>query len=196
MKPERNCAPSFRQPEQLQPEQLSRAEQLPGRCTPGADPPARAEAADPARVRRAALNGTLIAMTEYRGECLCGAVRYVIEAGEPAGMYLCHCSRCRKETGTIHGANVFFPVGELRFERGEANLTAYALAGTRKARLFCTTCGSPMPRETPEGRLILPAGSLDDSTLVRPTAHIHCDSASAWDAAATTAPRYEKLPPG
>lgn len=37
-------------------------------------------------------------MNRYQGGCLCGACRYVIATGQkPKAMYLCHCSRCRKE---------------------------------------------------------------------------------------------------
>ncbi len=36
-------------------------------------------------------------MTDYTGECLCGAVRYRIEAAAPKATFLCHCSRCRQE---------------------------------------------------------------------------------------------------
>jgi len=133
-------------------------------------------------------------MLKYRGECLCGAVRYELEAPAPSAMFLCHCSRCRKETGTIHGASVFFASGQLRWERGDANLRAYALPGTRKARLFCQTCGSPMPRVAKEGGIVLPAGSLDDSSLVQPTAHIFCESAAAWEPQAARAPRFPELP--
>jgi len=133
-------------------------------------------------------------MPEYRGGCLCGAVRYVIDADEPQAMFLCHCSRCRRETGTLHAANVFFAAGSLRFECGAQTLSRYALPGTRKARQFCKICGSPMPRVEAEGTIALPAGSLDDSSLVTPTAHIHCDSEAAWAGAASVAPRLGGLP--
>ncbi len=133
-------------------------------------------------------------MAEYRGQCLCGAVRYVIEADAPQAMYLCHCSRCRRETGTLYGATVFFGGGALRFDSGEQDLTAYSLPGTRKTRQFCKICGSPMPRIEPRGTVALPAGSLDDSSLVAPTAHIHCDSEAVWADAAALAPRLGGLP--
>lgn len=56
-------------------------------------------------------------MNQYRGECLCGSCRYVIKGEKPKAMYLCQCSRCRKETGTIHGANVFFENSQLLWEK-------------------------------------------------------------------------------
>ncbi|MEQ9075107.1 MAG: GFA family protein [Sandaracinaceae bacterium] len=132
-------------------------------------------------------------MQEYRGECLCGAVRYRVRAEAPRAMYLCHCTRCRKETGTIHGANVFFRDGELEYERGEAQLSRFALEGTRKKRVFCSTCGSPMPRQDPNGMIVLPAGSLDDDHGLEPTAHIFCNSRAGWT---DRAERAERLPEG
>ncbi len=120
-------------------------------------------------------------MEEYRGECLCGAVRYRIRAEAPVAMYLCHCSRCRKETGTLHAANAFFRSGELAWERGEDNLSRFALEGTRKKRVFCKTCGSPMPRQDANGRIVLPAGGVDDAAHLQPTAHIYCESRAAWE---------------
>lgn len=133
-------------------------------------------------------------MNIWSGECLCGTVRYRIEAQAPAAMYLCHCSRCRKETGTIHGANVFFGSGALAFERGADALTRFSLAGTRKKRAFCSTCGSPMPWQTDGGHIVLPAGSLDDDSGLRPTAHIFCDSEAAWTSSAAAAPRLSEGP--
>ena len=131
---------------------------------------------------------------DYDGECLCGAVRYRLRAAPPLGMFLCHCSRCRKESGTLHGANVFFSSGELDFERGEELLTRYALPGTRKRRWFCSICGSPMPRRTEDGGVVLPAGSLDDDGLLEPTAHIFCASEAGWADAAAKARRFPEGP--
>ena len=131
---------------------------------------------------------------ELGGECLCGAVRYRIRADAPRAMFLCHCSRCRKETGTMHGANVFFAGGELTYDRGGDNLTRFTLVGTRKKRVFCTTCGSPMPRQDPDGRIVLPAGSLDDAELLEPTAHIWCESRASWTDKAKDAPRLPGRP--
>lgn len=132
-------------------------------------------------------------MHVFSGECLCGAVRYRLCAEAPQAMFLCHCSRCRKETGSIHGANVFFRAGELSFERGEKLLTRYTLAGTRKQRRFCAACGSPMPLTGDDGTIVLPAGSLDDDRNLVPTAHIFCASEASWTSRAADA---ERLPEG
>ena len=38
------------------------------------------------------------------GKCLCGVVQFRI-SGEFESFFLCHCSRCRKDSGSAHSAN-------------------------------------------------------------------------------------------
>ncbi|KTD71229.1 GFA family protein [Legionella tucsonensis] len=133
-------------------------------------------------------------MNRYTGECLCGACRYVITGKKPAAMYLCHCSRCRKETGSIHGANVFFDGSQLSWERGEKNIGYFKLQDTRKERIFCKTCGSPLPRQNGKGNVVLPAGTLDNDTYLEPTAHIFYASRASWEDKLINLQRFDELP--
>jgi hypothetical protein len=133
-------------------------------------------------------------MTTVRGSCLCGAVRYTAQ-GDAAGFHLCHCSRCRKGSGSAHGANVFLSGGTLSWQAGEDRVRRYAVPGTRHARAFCTACGAPVPR-TEGALLVIPAGSLDTSVPVRPTAHICTDSRADWDTALEALPKHPGLPDG
>lgn len=133
-------------------------------------------------------------MNRYSGECLCGACRYVITGQKPKAMYLCHCSRCRKETGTIHGATVFFSDAQLSWDKGEDNLRHFHLEGTRKNRSFCKTCGSPLPRLEGDGRVVLPAGTLDDDASLEPTAHIYYASRSSWENKMSDLKCFDELP--
>ena len=42
-------------------------------------------------------------MAAFRGSCICGEVAFEVEG--PFDLFLnCHCSRCRKATGTAHSA--------------------------------------------------------------------------------------------
>ncbi|RPH66319.1 MAG: aldehyde-activating protein, partial [Hyphomicrobiales bacterium] len=50
--------------------------------------------------------------SRHLGSCLCGDVRFEI-AGDFEKFYLCHCSRCRKDTGSAHGANLFASAARL-----------------------------------------------------------------------------------
>lgn len=133
-------------------------------------------------------------MKQYQGECLCGACPYIITAEQkPQAMYFCHCSRCRKETGSAHGANVFFEEAQLIWEKGKDNLTSFKLENTRKQRAFCKTCGSPLPRQE-NSQVILPAGSLDKDISLEPTAHIFYKSRSSWEDSLIDLKRFDELP--
>jgi len=132
---------------------------------------------------------------EFRGGCLCGAVSYRLTGPAPRFMFFCHCSRCRKLSGTVHCANVFFsPGAQLEWLTGEDAVRSFDLPGTRKGSAFCTTCGSQLPRTRADGRTVIPAGSLDESPDLVPTAHIYCESRAPWEDAIGGAPRHDELP--
>ena len=116
-----------------------------------------------------------------RGSCLCGAIGY--EAELPlAGFVNCHCSRCRKETGSAFGANAYVLPDAFRWTRGEDLVRRYDLPDARSfATSFCATCGSPVPHRTRNGSAVMiPAGSLDEDPGVGPTANVHWNSRAPW----------------
>ena len=53
-----------------------------------------------------------------QGTCLCGTVTYRI-TGRILSFQYCHCSRCRKFTGSAHAANVFTALDGLEWVQGE-----------------------------------------------------------------------------
>lgn len=133
-------------------------------------------------------------MNQYKGECLCGACRYVITGKIPKAMYICHCSRCRKETGTAYAANVFFENAQLSWEKGEDKFTSFHLKNTRKQRTFCKICGSSLPRKEGKAHVVLPAGTLDNDNFLEPTAHIFYASRSIWEDKVIESRRYDTFP--
>ena len=133
-------------------------------------------------------------MNQYKGACLCGLCRYIITGEAPKAMYLCHCTRCRKETGTVHGANVFFSNAQLLWEKGQDNITHFKLENTRKQRAFCKICGSPLPRQEGKMQVISPAGTLDNDVFLEPTAHIFYESRSSWEDKLRDLKRFADLP--
>lgn len=122
-------------------------------------------------------------MTEGKtpGSCLCGAVQFEISGGFDA-FFLCHCSRCRKNSGSAHGANLFATGATIDWLSGKEMVARFRLPETRHERSFCSRCGSALPVEQMDGALlVVPAGSLDGSVAIRPTAHICCASRAEWD---------------
>jgi len=77
---------------------------------------------------------------EHAGGCLCGAIRYRAR-GEPSHTNICHCSQCRRQTGSPIGAFVTFPLD--RFELLQGAPTGYR-ASDFATRDFCARCGSTL----------------------------------------------------
>jgi hypothetical protein len=120
-------------------------------------------------------------MPTFRGSCLCGEVAFEVEG--PFDRFLnCHCSRCRKASGTAHSCEVVVPAPALRWLRGEASVARFDLARARSfATAFCKTCGSPMPHLTRSGReAIVPAGGFDQPLGVAPDRHAHWSWRADW----------------
>jgi len=67
----------------------------------------------------------------YRGQCLCGAVKYAVDAIGPR-MAHCHCSMCRQFHGAanVSGEFVEFTLGTL-LDAPELNPYAHVFAGSK-----------------------------------------------------------------
>ena len=127
------------------------------------------------------------------GSCLCGEVHYEI-AGDFDSFYLCHCSYCRKDTGSAHAANLFASAGRLNWLSGAGRVRIFKLPGTRHVKSFCSACGSAVPTQVAGGPVVVPAGSLDDAVPIAPTAHLFLASKAAWEEGLATAPGFAGLP--
>jgi hypothetical protein len=127
-----------------------------------------------------------------RGSCLCGAVAY--EARLPLAKFVhCHCSRCRKATGSAHSTNAYVLPDAFRWMRGEDVVRRFDLPQARSfATAFCSRCGSPVPHATRSGReVIIPAGSLDDDPGIKPSIHLHWGSRAQWAVLDSDIPKSE-----
>jgi hypothetical protein len=131
---------------------------------------------------------------KHCGSCLCGAVRFEVE-GDFERFYLCHCQRCRKDSGSAHGANLFSSTARLNWLSGEEKVTVFNLPNTRHRHCFCCACGSALPDLQMNGTLLkVPAGSLDSDVRIRPDAHIFVASKANWDEALENVPSVAQLP--
>lgn len=131
---------------------------------------------------------------KHNGSCLCGAIRFEIE-GAFEHFFLCHCGRCRKDTGSAHAANLFATQAKLTWLSGEQHIKTFQLPQTRHTRSFCRECGSAVPGLQMEGALLVaPAGSLDSAIDLKPNAHIMFASRASWDEHLESATRIDGLP--
>ncbi len=133
-----------------------------------------------------------------RASCLCGAIEYAMEV-EPHRAQYCHCSRCRKRSGSAFTTTAFVPADKLRFIRGEDEIQLYRPPnGGGFAARFCRTCGSPVAgRFRFRGREVaaVPMGTLDDEPGHVPERHTFIGSKASWHTISDDLERYEELPP-
>lgn len=131
---------------------------------------------------------------KHTGGCLCGSVRFEV-VGALDGFFLCHCSRCRKGSGSSHAANVFSRSAKLCWLSGASQVALYEVPETRHARSFCATCGSALPTLQMDGTLlVIPAGSLETALSLRPQGHLFMDSRADWDEQLETLPKFGSFP--
>lgn len=138
--------------------------------------------------------GRATKMSELSGSCLCGAVRYTA-SGDAQRFYHCHCSRCRKATGTGHATNLFLQ-GRLTFHSGESRIRSYKPPDAERfTNTFCEVCGGRVPRFIEKlGMVFIPAGSLDDAPTLRPQARIFLDSRADWSCDDAALPGFGQYP--
>jgi len=130
------------------------------------------------------------------GSCLCGSVAYEI-SGDAVAFNHCHCQRCRKSTGTGHASNILLKSESVTWLAGEELLARYDVPeAERFAAVFCRNCGSPMPRVSPDRKLVVvPAGSLDADPDIRPERRIFGASRTAWSCVDGELPVFDRYPP-
>lgn len=131
---------------------------------------------------------------KHSGSYLCGDVRFEV-TGDFERFFLCHCGRCRKDTGSAHAANLFSSTATLHWLSGEDKVRTFRVPATRHERNFCSTCGSALPGLQMNGALlVVPAGSLDSAIDIRPDAHILVASRADWDNRLEDIPGIDGLP--
>jgi hypothetical protein len=117
----------------------------------------------------------------HKGGCLCGAVRYRVDA-RPMGVNACHCSDCKKLSGGTHIVTVLVPREAFNHEKGEVARFRKRAASAREIDLVrCATCGVRLWHEpiSSPALIILAAGTLDDPAWTIPASHIWIEKAAA-----------------
>lgn len=115
-----------------------------------------------------------------KGECLCGEVKFEIEA-ELQNLYQCHCSLCRKVTGSSANAATFVHQSHFCWLSGIEKIRSYQKETGYRAD-FCSSCGSPVPNALKDSDLMwVPAGLLDGYIPSEIAVHLHLASSAPWD---------------
>ncbi len=109
-------------------------------------------------------------MPAIEGRCLCGSISYT-STDEPILVGICHCTDCRRQSGTAFSINVGVPAGGLTIT---GTPKVYETMGTDRGeparRHFCGDCGSPIISVLADADDIafVKGGTLDDPSWIEP----------------------------
>jgi hypothetical protein len=123
-----------------------------------------------------------VTISKIKGSCLCGNLQYS-STEEPFAQVVCHCIDCQKQTGTAFSVVVGLHEAKLELS-GSSHATCVTVGDTdmETIRHFCNSCGSPIysqPQAYP-GLAFLKAGTLDDTSWLKPTLNVYCETAQSW----------------
>lgn len=129
---------------------------------------------------------------QLEGSCLCGGITFQID-GEIDDFFLCHCSRCRKGTGSVHASNLIVRNAKLVWKSGKEKRNIYKVPSSLHTRSFCSVCGSGIPSYE-DKLLVIPAGGIDSHLEIKPTAHIYAKDKLEWDSNLEDVIKFDELP--
>lgn len=132
-------------------------------------------------------------MPLLHGKCSCGAVEYK-SSSDTVFAYQCHCSICRKATGSAFSTTVMASEEDFEWLGGQKSITPYTKESGYKLS-FCSRCGSPVPNKFRGLPLYtVPAGSLEDADSIEVVVHLHLGSKAAWDLKPATGHQFNEIP--
>ena len=117
--------------------------------------------------------------------------------GEIRNIIHCHCSLCRKNSGTAFATNGFIDTSDFQITKGKQVLSRFSFKPGRY-RHFCSQCGSPVysSSEDNPNQLRIRLGIIDSDIDERPMSHNFMGSKANWEDLDAGLPRYDGFEPG
>jgi hypothetical protein len=127
-----------------------------------------------------------------QGQCLCGTVRYTV-ADEFRYAANCHCSQCRRTTGSAFKPFAGIESAKLQFTQGAEQTLRYG--DEQGYDQHCGRCGSLLYSLVREGQYVHVAlGTLVDAPSIRPDKHIFVGSKAPWYEITDGLPQFQEFP--
>ena len=132
--------------------------------------------------------------TRLWASCLCGSVKIAVK-DRFSYFGTCHCSQCRKFSGSAFSVVAGIPYEDFEVVNGESDIKYYVKSETGTLA-FCGTCGSSLFGDRSDIKMIhLRAGILDDPPSQHPTYHVCTGSKAPWYQITDSLKQFEELPP-
>lgn len=133
--------------------------------------------------------------SQSAGGCACGAARYKV-TGKPLSVHACHCTDCQTLSGSAFGLSMVLNDSDIELTRGELSINKFAASRNQMHRHYCVNCGVALWFSSPHysGIVALKPGTLDDTSSLRPIAHMWYRSAQTWLNLGDELPVFQEQP--
>jgi len=116
-----------------------------------------------------------------KGNCNCGAVSFEIR-GEVTDVYICHCSICRRSTGSTGVAVAIVSKKDFKWSKGKNKSRVWSKPQHDWKTRFCVVCGSSVPGENDKQHMYVPVGLLStDTSALKVVHHLYVGSKASWE---------------
>ena len=133
---------------------------------------------------------------DMTGKFLCGAISYTCST-DPVFTGNCHCTDCKKSSGSGYAPTMFFPVSSVTISGDAKYFASPGKSGKMVNRGFCQNCGSQLfgkPEGSPD-MIAIRAGTLDDPSQYKPQIDLFTSHAVGWDTMDQDLPKFPEMPP-
>lgn len=121
-------------------------------------------------------------MSERTGQCSCGGTRYKLTK-DPMFTHVCHCSQCKRQTGTAFVTHVFIETAHFEPISGEIEpVDGPSTTGGGHQLFRCSTCQSALYSQYGgnEKLSLVKGGTLDDLGSITVGAHLWVEAKVPW----------------
>jgi hypothetical protein len=129
-----------------------------------------------------------------KGSCTCGYVEFHI-SGELTDVSFCHCSICRKVSGSAFASYGSTPIGKFEWVEGKAMPRKYKFSN-EVTKFFCSNCGSTLAthHSAEPTWYHISLGCIDGSPSITPKYHQYVGSKPSWSTISDGLLQYESWP--
>lgn len=128
-----------------------------------------------------------------KGSCLCGNIEFLCDfKASPINIYQCHCSLCKKQTGSSSNSATFIAIDRFTWINQEGIKVWQKPSGFSSH--FCQNCGCGVPNVFANRYYWVPMGLLDAPGEARVVAHLCLNDKASWHTINAEAAQFQALP--
>ena len=128
-----------------------------------------------------------------KGSCLCQTVCFELTAPIP-DFYQCHCSLCRKLSGSASDTATFIAKEQFQWSQGKDAINSFKTTSGYRSD-FCANCGSTVPHLMQNGKQYwVPAGLLEEDCNSLIVAQLYINSKAQWDVINPNGSHFTEMP--